>query len=172
MSTKGVHCRPRSLRMKFVLGAVTMFGTHLLQEVSRRREACKHRSCVAMARLRSRKSGEGEAELRRDVGEDEKTEAEQEEEQEVVEEEEEDEEAGGNGEDQDKDEAITEYEKQRLKTIERNKAMLASLQLPGLASSLTQSTRAKSLGSISKLKGGDGPRRRSERLKSVTGKRR
>jgi hypothetical protein len=129
--------------------------------MSRHHEAFKlcveHRNCVVMARLLSRKSGDGEVALRRDVGQDEKRDEKREEERE--------------GEEEEQDEAITEYEKQHLKTIERNKAMLASLQLPDLASSLVQSSKASKAGSISKSKGG-GPHRRSERLKSVSGKRR
>jgi TATA-binding protein-associated factor Taf7 len=103
--------------------------------------------------------------LRRDVGQDEKRDEKREEEREGEEEE------GEEDEEEEQDEAITEYEKQHLKTIERNKAMLASLQLPDLASSLVQSSKASKAGSISKSKGG-GPHRRSERLKSVSGKRR
>jgi hypothetical protein len=142
--------------------------------MSRHHEAFKlcveHRNCVVMARLLSRKSGDGEVALRRDVGQDEKRDEKREEEREGEEEEEEEEE-GEEDEEEEQDEAITEYEKQHLKTIERNKAMLASLQLPDLASSLVQSSKASKAGSISKSKGG-GPHRRSERLKSVSGKRR
>lgn len=116
-----------------------------------------------MARSLRRERGDGEAELRRDEEHD----GNEVEEEERAEEEEDEEEEGG-----DEEEEITEYEKQRLKTIERNKAMLASLQLPNLASSLAQASgKGAKSGTTSKSKGG-GPRRRSERLKSVSGKRR
>ena len=85
-------------------------------------------------------------------------------EEEVGEEEEEGEEEG-------EEEELTEYEKQRLRTIERNKAMLAALHLPALASTLAAETSSP----VKSRKGKQpqpaaaaatrGPRRRSERVK-------
>ncbi|KAG0628102.1 hypothetical protein M758_1G000500 [Ceratodon purpureus] len=115
--------------------------------------------CDAMARLRTRQSGAGDsAQVRRHAREDDERiqpgEGEDDEDE---------------HEDEGEDAAITEYEKQRLQTIERNNAMLASLQLPNLASSLADSCGASKAASVPPVKGG-GPRRRSERLKSVGGK--
>jgi hypothetical protein len=118
-----------------------------------------------------RKHGDGDTES---LPRNQEYELEEEEERSEEEQDEEEEEEGGDEEEEggDEEEEITEYEKQRLRTIERNKAMLASLQLPNLAPSLAQATnKAAKVGATSKSKGG-GPRRRSERLKSVSGKRR
>lgn len=75
-------------------------------------------------------------------------------------------------EEEEEEEEITEYEKQRLKTIERNKAMLASLQLPNLASSLAETTSKATKAKITSKSKSGGQGRRSQRLKSVSGKRR
>ncbi|XP_024392586.1 uncharacterized protein [Physcomitrium patens] len=118
-----------------------------------------------------RKHCNGKGELRRKEEEEAVDEVEEEEEEhEEEDEEEEEEEEDGDREEQE----ITEYEKQRLKTIERNKAMLASLQLPNLAASFAeatnQSAKAGKLEVPSNARS-HSSRRRSERLKAVRGKR-
>jgi hypothetical protein len=84
---------------------------------------------------------------------------------------EDDEEEVGEEEEEGEEEELTEYEKQRLRTIERNKAMLAALHLPALASTLAAETSSP----VKSRKGKQpqpaaaaatrGPRRRSERVK-------
>lgn len=64
------------------------------------------------------------------------------------------------------EEGLTEYEKQRLNTIAKNKAVLASLGLPALASSLAKPTsvekaKGKQKQPVARVQG-----RRSERVKT------